>query len=329
MRVRLLTTAPHAGGVSRHVAELAAGLSDLGCDVGMQPGPADIVHIHLHDTYDPRAFALALGARSRGAPVILTEHLPRTNASDPTLLPGPRRRGASLAKGAFKRTEAILARKIVTVCEGSRDFLQKRYGIGGSQVQTIPNGVAPQRDGGSATPNGRLRVLAIGTLNVQKGHDVLIAAAARSRGEWRATIIGTGSARSALDELAGKLERPQVALAGWRDDASDASLEADVLCLPSRWEACPYVVLDAMARGRCVVATNVDGLPEIVEHEVSGMLIPPDDASELARVLDWLAANPDAVRRMGIAARERVEKHFRLDRMIAATHDLYRETLNA
>ena len=215
------------------------------------------------------------------------------------------------------------------MCEGSRDFLQKRYGIGGSQVQTILNGVAPYRDSGGPRPNGQLRVVAIGTLNVQKGHDVLIAAAARSRGEWCATIIGTGTARSALDRLVGELRRPQVSLAGWRDDASDASLEGDVLCLPSRWEACPYVVLDAMARARCVVATNVDGLPEIVEHGVSGMLIPPDDASELARVLDWLAANPDAVRQMGLGARERVEKHFGLERMITATHALYRETLNA
>jgi glycosyltransferase involved in cell wall biosynthesis len=329
MRVRLLTTAPHAGGVSRHVAELAAGLRGLGCDVGTHPGQADIVHIHLHDTYDRRAFALALGARSRGARVILTEHLPRTNASDPSLLPGPRRRGALLAKGAFKRAEATLARKIVTVCEGSRYFLQERYGIGGSQVRTILNGVVPHRDSGGPTPNGQLRVVAIGTLNVQKGHDVLIAAAARSRGQWRATIIGSGSARTALDQLAGELQTPRVSLAGWRDDASDASLEADVLCLPSRWEACPYVVLDAMARSRCVVATSVDGLPEIVEHGVSGMLVPPDDASELARVLDWLGGHPDEVRRMGLAARERVEKHFDLERMIMATHDLYREALDA
>ena len=329
MRVRLLTTATHAGGVSRHVSELAAGLRGLGCEVGMHPGPADIFHIHLHDTYDRRAFALALGARFRGAPVILTEHLPRTNASDPALLPGPRRRGASLAKAGFKRAEATLARKIVTVCEGSRDFLQKRYGIDGAQVHTIHNGVPPHRDSGGPTPNGRLRIVAIGTLNAQKGHDVLIAAAARSRGEWRATIIGTGSARNALDRMAGELGRPQVSLVGWRDDARDASLEADVLCLPSRWEACPYVVLDAMARARCVVATHVDGLPEIVEHGVSGMLVPPDDASELARVLDWLAANPQEVRRMGLAGRERVEEHFGLDRMITATHDLYRETLNA
>ena len=328
MRARLLMTTTATGGVSRHVDELADGLAALGWEVASTPGPADIVHIHLHDTYDRRAFALALRARASGAAVVMTEHLPRTNASDATLLPGPRRRGAAQAKRAFKRAEARLTRRIVTVCERSRGFLDARYGIGGSQVRTIVNGVHLPTGIDAAAPRGTLRVLAIGTLGMQKGHDVLLAAAAQARGDWTATIIGEGSRRPVLERMAHALGDGRVSLAGWCDDAVDAPLAADVLCLPSRWEACPYVVLDAMARARCVVASNVDGLPEMIEHGVSGLLVEPDDPCALAAALDDLAGQPAEVTRMGRAARARVESQFGVEQMVRATDQLYREALD-
>ena len=246
-----------------------------------------------------------------------------------SLLRGPRRRGAGAAKRAFKRSEALLASRIVTVCEHSKGFLGERYGINGRRVRAILNGVTLPPASAAPTPNGRLRVLAIGTLNVQKGHDVLLAAAGQAHGDWNVTIIGEGSARASLEQIADRLGSGRVSLAGWREDAVDAPLLADVLCLPSRWEACPYVVLDAMARARCVVASNVDGLPEMIEHGISGLLVEPDDPSALAAALDHLSAHPETVRRMGLAARERAEDHFRVERMVAATHDLYREVLGA
>ncbi len=327
MRVRLLTTTSVTGGVSRHIGELADGLRARGWDVSSSPGSADVVHIHLHDTYDRRAFALALRARATGAAVVMTEHLPRTNASDPSLLPGPRRRGAATAKGAFKRAEARLARRIVTVCDRSRSFLDDRYGIRGERVRTILNGVRLPAGVEPPSPGRTLRVMAIGTLGMQKGHDVLLAAASRARGDWTATIIGEGSRGPVLQRMADALDDGRVSLAGWRDDAVNAPLAADVLCLPSRWEACPYVVLDAMARARCVVASNVDGLPEMIEHGVSGLLLAPDDPAALAAALDDLAGRPDDVRRMGLAARARAESRFGIDDMVTATHDLYLEAL--
>jgi glycosyltransferase involved in cell wall biosynthesis len=328
MRVRLLKTTATVGGVSRHIDELAHGLPDFGCDVSLEAGRADIVHIHLHDTYDRRALALAAAARAAGAKVILTEHLPRTNASDSTLLPGPRRHGAAAAKSAFKRAQARVAHRIITVCEESKAFLDHRYGIRGERVRTIVNGVALPPTFAPPTPNGELRVLSTGALIAQKGHEVLLEAAARSRGSWSSTIIGEGPARAALQHMADALTDQRVSLVGWRDDASNAALDADVFCLPSRWETFPYVVLDAMARARCVVATSVDGLPDMVEHGVSGLLVQPDDADGLAAALDHLAAHPGEVQRMGLAARARAEKCFGVDRMVSATHDLYDEVLS-
>jgi glycosyltransferase involved in cell wall biosynthesis len=327
MRVRLITTAATIGGVSRHMDELANGLPALGCEISSEEERADIVHIHLHDTYDRKAFALAVAARARGAKVILTEHLPRTNASDESLLPGPRRRGAPTAKRVFKRAQARAAHRIITVCEASKAFLDVRYGIRGATVRTIVNGVAVPPTFDAALPNGQLRVLSTGALIAQKGHEVLLDAAARSRCEWTAVIIGEGSGRGALERRSRALGDGRVSLLGWRDDAVNASLDADVFCLPSRWETSPYVVLDAMAHARCVVASKIDGLPAMVEHGVSGLLVEPDDPAALAQALDHLAANPQEVRRMGVAARTRVEQRFEVTQMVAATHALYREVV--
>lgn len=328
IRVRLVMTTAIVGGVSRHVDALVEGLPALGCDLTSEEERADIVHLHLHDTYDRTAFALALAARARGAKVILTEHLPRTNASDPSLLPGPRRHGAATAKRQFKRIQASAAHRIITVCEASQAFLADRYGIRGAKVRTIVNGIALPSTFDATRPNGRLRVLTTGALIAQKGHDVLLEAAARSRGEWTAEIIGEGPARPALEHRSRTLGDGRVSLVGWRDDAVNASLGADVFCLPSRWETCPYVILDAMARARCIVATNIDGVPAMVEHGVSGLLIEPDDPAALAQALDHLAKSPGEVRRMGLAARARVEERFEVTQMVAATHALYREVLD-
>lgn len=327
MRVRLVATTTTVGGVSRHICELAHGLPALGCEIAAGDERADIVHIHLHDTYDRKAFALAFAARARGAKVILTEHLPRTNASDASLLPGPRRRGATALKRAFKRAQAGAAHRIITVCAGSESFLDARYGIRGAKVRTIVNGVALPLTYAAATPNGHLRVVTTGALIAQKGHEVLIDAAACSRAAWTASIIGEGGGRAALERRVETLQNGRIALLGWRDDAVNASLDADVFCLPSRWETCPYVVLDAMARARCIVATNIDGLPAMVEHGVTGLLVEPDDPTALADALDHLAESPGEVRRMGLAARARVKERFEVTQMVAATHALYREVL--
>ncbi|MDX6647622.1 MAG: hypothetical protein QOK40_3349, partial [Miltoncostaeaceae bacterium] len=167
MRVVLATTACGPGGVWRHLRDLAAGLRLEGCSVvlalpasaaalqasadddGLAWTPlgralrtrADVWHLHLHDTYDRQALGLLAARGALPGISILTEHLPRTNASDPSLLPGPRRLGAGLAKLAFKRAQARLVRRVIAVSEDSRDFLRARYRLGEDLVRVVPNGV--------------------------------------------------------------------------------------------------------------------------------------------------------------------------------------------
>ena len=106
---------------------------------------------------------------------------------------------------------------------------------------------------------------------MQKGHDVLIAAGL-AREDWSVTIVGEGPARDRLERQAAAVSRGRVAFAGWRPDVVQLLARSDCVCLPSRWESCPYAALEAMAAERAIVASAVDGLDELVEHNRTGVL---------------------------------------------------------
>jgi glycosyltransferase involved in cell wall biosynthesis len=352
--VVLVTTAREPGGVWHHVRDLARGLREAGhspllalrkhapelhrradgaavrwVTIGESLADgADVWHLHLHDTYELQAALMPLLRRARGGAVVVTEHLPRSNASDTRLLPGPRRPGAGAAKWALKRTQLAGARRVVVLSEGSRRFMSERYGLPPRRLAIVRNGIAVGTDPGppSPPPPARsLRVLSLGALSMQKGHDVLIEAARLARGRWSATILGEGPARPRLEARAASLPAERVSLAGWRENATAAISAADVVCLPSRWESCPLSAIEAMAAGRPVVASAVDGLEEIVEHGRTGLLVPPDDPPALAAALDLLAAEPGHCAEMGRAAHARAAALFTVERMVAETVAVYEQ----
>ena len=94
--------------------------------------------------------------------------------------------------------------------------------------------------------------------------------------------------------------------------------QADVFVLPSRIEASPNAALEAMAAGVPVVASNVGGIPEAIRTDVTGVLVPPNDAVALADALSRLFHDPVRAERLGLAARRHVETHYSFDRMVTA-----------
>jgi glycosyltransferase involved in cell wall biosynthesis len=346
--VVLVTTALIRGGVWRHIEDLDRELRRLGHDVVVALRPeaehlrasaresglpvADlsrtitwrrcIWHAHLHDTFD-RALAAAVIARRTIGPTVLTEHLPRTNASDDSLLPGPRRPFARRAKTVFKRAEFACTDAVIAVSPSSADFLTARYGVQRKRIDVVMNGIRRSNAPVISRPNDpTVRVVSVGSVIHQKGHDLLLRAALSSRGGWQATVFGDGPLREPLARRAAADALP-VTFSGWSDDIGGVLGRADVACLPSRWESFGYSALEAMNAGLPVVAADVDGLRDLVEPGVTGVLVPPDDEEALAAALDLLSSDADARRRMGEAARERASR-FTVERMADETAAVYR-----
>jgi len=98
----------------------------------------------------------------------------------------------------------------------------------------------------------------------------------------------------------------------------------DLFALASEWEGMPISIIEAMAAGLPVAATTAGGVPELVEHEVTGLLVPPGDTPALADALARLARDPCLRRELGGAARERA-RSFGVDRMIAAYAQLFEQ----
>jgi glycosyltransferase involved in cell wall biosynthesis len=352
-RLVLATTVQSPGGLWRHVSDLATGMAERGWEVRLclprqaaelrelatraglaldtepEADSSAVWHLHLGDTFDLRATRelLRRAAVERSAARVLTEHLPRTNASDASLLPGRRRAGASATKTSLKRLQYRCVHRVIAVSAGSGRFLTTRYGTAPELISVVENGVPADASPVSAPPGGSLHVVSFGSLILQKGHDVLIRAAGRARRDWSVTIVGEGPHRHELERLARSVCGGRVSMVGYRHDVRPFLQSADVVCVPSRWEASSYAALEAMQAGRAVVGTRVDGLEDIIAEGETGTLVATDDPGELAANLDALAADPARVARMGRAARRRVETCFGLDRMIDGVEQAYGRAL--
>jgi glycosyltransferase involved in cell wall biosynthesis len=294
---------------------------------------ADIWHLHLHNTLDSHAFPpiVARGAARRGA-VILTEHLPRTFRTDPTLEvdptypPGRKKPGAAFAKRMMKRGEFRAARHVIAPSRSAADFLHRTYGLSTRRLSAVYNGLAPLDTVPPLPDDPQLHVVAVGALTWRKGFDVLLAARALAQEPWRLTIIGDGEDRGALEATAAALPPGAVTFAGWVDDVHPLLTSAHVLAMPSRVESFSYVTVEAMLRGRPVVASRIEGPDEIVRDGVDGYLVRSEDPQALADQLDVLARDRALVQRLGASAVERARDAFGLDAMVDATAEIYRRT---
>lgn len=191
------------------------------------------------------------------------------------------------------------------------------------RVSLIPNGIDPADIGLNVgapllpkTATGRLELLYVGRLSVEKGVDVLIEAAAllRERGvSFHLRIAGSGAAEQALRDHAAALQLDNmVEFIGPRPRKELGALyrSADIVCVPSRSDPLPTVVLEAMAAGVAVVGSDVGGIPFMVQRGLTGWLVPPDEAQILASLLAGLSANPIGLIEAGVAAKLAVMERF-------------------
>jgi glycosyltransferase involved in cell wall biosynthesis len=232
--------------------------------------------------------------------------------------------------------------RIVANSERVRRFTVEHEGAPADKVVTIPNGV--DRTPFEATRPGRFRtaqglaedaflVVAVGSLKRVKGQDVLLEAASgwlRRTPEARLVLAGDRSGRFAEELLARAAELgvgAQVLVPGTVDDVPALLADADLFVLPSRSEGMSNALLEAMASGLPVLATDVGGSRECLDGGACGVLVPADAPGALGEALESLAADAARRRELGRRARERVAEHYDLERMLDSVERLYRELL--
>ncbi len=185
----------------------------------------------------------------------------------------------------------------------------------------------PPRDGRPAREP--VEVVSVGRLAEPKDFATLVEAVGRVRpGSVRLQIIGDGPHRAALEGQIARLDLADaVELVGEIDDVPARLRDADVFVLASRSEGMPISVLEAMAAGLPVVASDVGGIHEAVEDGITGILVPPGSVAELGAALDRLAADASLRERLGRAGRERAEERFGLAMWREEHVALYRRLL--
>jgi glycosyltransferase involved in cell wall biosynthesis len=203
-----------------------------------------------------------------------------------------------------------LAYRILAVSDEARADLVRLARWRARRVIVVRNAVAVAAQ--PASRRGAVpRLLTIGRMTAQKDHATLMAALgrlARAGHRFTVDVIGDGTLAEPVRESArreGLGDRVAFRGALPHDDVLRAYAGADIFVLSSRWEGCPNVVLEAMAHGLPVVATAVGGVPELVEHEASGLLVPPSNPRALADALARLFGDAELSAAMGRAGRAR------------------------
>ena len=230
--------------------------------------------------------------------------------------------------------------RVVCVSRGQAEKV-RRCGVAEDRICVIPNGIDPSRFAKEPNPEVRQKLLdlfdsppktlvgAAGRLSPEKGYDILIDALARTRENLAVVLFGDGFLRAELQEQIDRLGlTSKIRLAGFTSELDRFFPAFDLFVQSSRTEGFPCVNLEAMASGIPVVATAVGGVPEQIESERTGILVPPEDPEALASALDRLAADPEFRRMMGTAARTKVEKDFSCAAQAEAYADLYRQMLS-
>ena len=171
-------------------------------------------------------------------------------------------------------------------------------------------------------------------MDPQKGIDVALTALTLVRKRFPQVclvIAGDGPERAALEQQAAQLGLTQaVDFLGWvpPEQVLAVMSSATMVVMPSRWEGLPNVALQAGLMARPVVGTRVGGLPEIVEHQQTGLLVEREDSTALAKAIMILLDAPATAAEMGRAARARIQDEFSWERYVDAYDTLYRQLID-
>lgn len=284
----------------------------------------DVLHSHL---FYASLFASPVGWLCRVPAIVETPHVREQW-----------RRGRIKGRFVVDRFIGRFVDRYIAVSQANARYLVEEKRLPARKITVIRNGCDVARFDPAHRPPPALRAslgiahsdpvaVVLGRLEPQKGHHVLLDAFAQVRGRSpRAHLVcvGDGVLRAELEHRVTALGLAgAVHLVGYQRNVVDWLALADVSVLPSFYEGLPLAAIESSAAGRPVVATAVDGTPEVVLHGRTGLLVSPGDVTGLAAAIDQLFANPDEGRRLGQAGRVHVSEYFDQRQQVRDTGDIY------
>lgn len=205
-------------------------------------------------------------------------------------------------------------------------FARDHIRLPDQRVHVVANGIDALRFSPPEVPAAvgpELVVVWLGLLVHVKRVELLLEAVSRVGG-LRLVVAGDGPLRARVERAVDRLRLTgRVDLLGAVRDVPGLFARAELFVLSSAAENCPLSLLQAMACGLPVVATSVGGVPEVVRDGVDGLLVPADDVEALAEALRRLVADPDRRRRMGLAARVRIEDGYTIETCVDGLERIY------
>lgn len=361
MNILLFTTHLNKGGITSYIWSLAKGLKEQGHDVHVASSGGELevvmevanikqvfLNIRTKSELDPRLYLAAVSlyfyikkykiqiihaqtrvtqvmaallSRLCGIPYVTTWH--------------------GFFRPRFFRVKfPCMGWRVIAISDGVRNHLLKDFGAPADRIRLVHNGIDTNAFSQMSASekmmikkqwikgNGVL-IGHIGRLSDVKGQDVLIRAMKKVSAESPLTkllIIGQGREEAPLKKLTDQLGlKEHVIFMEGIDNTADILPAFDIVVMPSRQEGLGLSIMEAQAASRAVVASNVGGIPDLIEHGKTGWLVAPEDPDALAEAILNLAKDVTTREVMGRNAREFIVARFHSSKMVKETVEVYRE----
>jgi len=280
----------------------------------------NVVHAHLPPAELYTRIAM-LGVN--GNAFIISKH------NDERFAPVPL--SANLARWVAKRAAAVIC-----ISHAVEKFWQQKKVISETRSSVVHYGITQMAQTTEDTFKDMLSIKSndvlfgfVGRLVPQKSLDSLLRAfSLLAVSNARLVIVGDGPLRAKLQDIAIELEiSNQVAFTGYRSDIQKVMTGLDVFVLSSNYEGFGLVLLEAMRAGKPVLATEVSAIPEVVDNETTGILVPPKNPEMMAKAMKRFMTK-ETRWRMGNAGKIRAREQFGMSRMVKETQEVYERALD-
>ncbi|AKP80305.1 MULTISPECIES: glycosyltransferase family 4 protein [Priestia] len=219
------------------------------------------------------------------------------------------------------------ASHIIVLSDSFREPLIK-LGAKNRNITTVITGIdypVNQREG-KEKDSQKLVITCVARLGPRKGHNYLFDALARLKkytSNVEVLIVGDGQMREKLEKQKKALGLSMVNFLGSRDDVPSLLNKTDIFVLPTINDSLPISIIEAMHSGTAVISTNCGGIPELIKHNKTGIIVEPGDPEQLAHALKFLITNKEVRNKMSTTAKNHAKNHLTVDSMVGKIKHLY------